>query len=41
MDDLTVEKDMWWTATVILMTTGHPPKKYYTKIKRKDKKVKH
>tara|TARA_B100000035_G_scaffold58005_1_gene46292 strand:- start:3009 stop:3161 length:153 start_codon:yes stop_codon:yes gene_type:complete len=36
-DDLTVEQDLWWTAMVILMTTGGHPNDYKTKIKRKDK----
>ena len=35
-DDLEVEKDMWWTALVILMTTGGHPNDTKTKIKRQD-----
>ena len=38
-DDLSVEKDLWWTALVILMTTGKPPEEGKTKIKRKDQKT--
>lgn len=35
-DDLEVEKDMWWTALVILMNTGGHPDDTKTKIKRQD-----
>tara|TARA_Y100000310_G_C20142505_1_gene560896 strand:+ start:393 stop:536 length:144 start_codon:yes stop_codon:yes gene_type:complete len=36
-DDLAVEKDLWWTALVILLTTGDAPVPAKTKIKRRDK----
>lgn len=35
-DDLNVERDLWWTALVILMTTGDKPKSKKTKIRRTD-----
>lgn len=39
-DDLGVEKDLWWTALVILLCTGKPEKETKTRIKRKDQKNK-
>ena len=38
-DDLGVEKDLWWTALVILMCTGKPEERIKTKIKRKDQNL--
>lgn len=37
-DDLGVEKDLWWTALVVLLCTGKPPEETKTRIKRKDQK---
>lgn len=35
-DDLAVEKDLWWTALVILLTTGEAPVPKKSRIKRCD-----